>query len=410
MLEDALRETFADQVSARPSTVGQSLADRAIARAVTHRRRTRAGTVLAGVMVLVITGVVSFNAVDVRKGPTGPGRKALAGGPVLPTLTTEPSPTGTPVATPAPEPLEVVANGEIYTEGSATAHLALPAHTNGAAVRSAYHADDGYLVVTAQPDTSQQLLLLDKGGDSKVLLNSASTIAVSGDGDKVAWREGTTMSVANRQPDTSTLAATQTAAAPDRGIPVAFVGPDVVLGRTAQSGTGMDAFDLWHPDQQSTYTQSWDEDVLRVFGVLTDGSALFAQVRPDGDADQVCVARLIPDQPFKETDRACGLPQPAPQGGGISPDGRYLVYAAADGQNVAVVDLKQVFKGTPKARLADLGTTFDPTTVRVVWLGPQTAVVNTGGSFVTVDPTQPSKVESPQANNGGKVLVQPLNP
>lgn len=410
MLEDALRDTFATQATSGPAAVGRAMADQAIARAVVHRRRVRAGSMLAGVMAIVITGIVTFTVVDDRRSPAGPGRRPLAGGPVTPTALTTPTPHHTLNA--SSEPLEVVANGEIYTEGGTTAHLALPAHTNGAAVRSAYHADDGYLVVTAQPDdTGQQLLLLDKGGTSKVLVDSASTIAVSDDGDKVAWRTGNTMSVADRQPDTSKLDASQSSPAPDRGVPVAFVGGDVVLGRTAQSGAGMDAYDLWYPDHQGAYEQSWDEDVLRIFGVLADGSALFAQVRDKDDATKVCLARLVPDQPFKETDRVCGLPQPAVQGGGIAPDGRFLAYPVADGSHVAIVDLQQAFKDSPQApRTVDLGVTFDPATVRLVWLGPHSAVVDTGGSFVTIDPTQPTKVEPPQANNGGKVLVQPLNP
>jgi hypothetical protein len=408
MLEDALRDAFANQATSGPADGGQSMADRAIARAVTHRRRRHAGSVIAGVLALVITGIVSFTVVDGRGGPPS---RPLAGGPVWPTiLATSMSPWAVDPSR-DPEPLEVVSNGEIYTEGSKTAHLALPAHTNGAAVRSAYHADDGYLVVTAQPDDSnQQLLLLDKAGDSKVLLSAASTIAVSDDGAKVAWRYGNLMSVADRKPSTSTLDAPLTVQAPDRGVPVAFIGPDVVLGRTAQSGTGMDAFDLWDPDQQATYTQSWDPGVVRIFGALADGSALFAQVRDAHDATKVCMARLVPDQPFKETDRACVLPQPAAQGGGVAPDGRYLVYPAADGTHVVIVDLEQVFNGTPVPRVVDLGVKFDPATVRLVWLGPRTAVVDTGGSFVTIDPTQPTKVEPAQANNGGKVLVQPLNP
>jgi len=409
MLEDALRDAFAFQAGSGPDAVGRAMADRAISQAAVHRRRMHAGSVIAGVMALVITGVVSFTVLD-RRASTGPGRRPIAGGPALPTFVTTPASRRAVDASSAPEPLEVVSNGEIYTEGSTTEHLALPAHTNGAAVRSAYHADDGYLVVTAQPgDTGQQLLLLDKGGASKVLLASASTIAVSDDGDKVAWRSGDTMSVADRQPDTSTLDPPQTVQAPDRGVPVAFFGPDVVLGRTAKSGTGMDAFDLWYPDHQSTFTQSWDEGVVRIFGVLSDNSALFAQVRDPDDATKVCLGRLVPDQPFKETDRACLLPQPAAQGGGIAPDGRFLAYPAADGTNIVIVDLSQVFKTTPKARTLDLGVTFDPATVRLVWLGPHTAVVDTGGTFVTIDPTALTKVE-PQPNSSGKVLVQPLNP
>jgi hypothetical protein len=410
MIEDALRDTFAARAAGDPSPDAAeralARADLAIAGAARARRRHLLGTTLAGVVVLAIASALTLQALD-----SGPGRPMystndLAGPPRI----GSPSPAATGLANggasptnTAPMPIEVVSGGEIYTEGKSQGHFTLPDKGGPSTISRAYRTSDGYLVVVELPDLAQQLLLLDKGGNSSVLLRSAAAIAVSSTGDKVAWRAGDDMSVADRQPDKPALGQPFTTKAPQLGAPVSFLGANVVLGRSKADGGGLDAFDLWYPAR--TYSATWDESVVRTFGTRPDGSAMYAQVRDATDPTKICLALLVPAAPFKVTAKSCGVPEPAVVGGGVSPDGRWLAYPVASAAQIAMLDLKQAFSGgAPKPQVWNLKTA----SVRTVWLNPNALVVDTGGKFVTLDPNQPTKQEQAAGSSTGKVLIEPL--
>ena len=214
------------------------------------------------------------------------------------------------------------------------------------------------------------------------------------------------MSVAGRQPDKPTLNDQFTIKAPPLSFPAAFLGANVVFARSKAAGGGVDAFDLWYPDHVGGYTENWDTTIVRTFGERVDGGALYAQVRDGTDASKICIALLVPAAPFKVTAKTCGLPAPAADGGGVSPDGHWLAYPVANATQVAMFEVKDLFGSSPKPRLWDLKT--DST--RTVWLGPSSLVVDAGGTFVTLDPSQPTKAESAQGSSTGKVLIEPLAP
>jgi hypothetical protein len=409
MIEDALRDTFAARAAGGPPP---DAAERALARAelaivgaMRVRRRHQLGTALAGVVVLAIASTVTLQvlytgsgrptysvsdqALPPRVGSTSPAATGPANGGASPTNT-------------APLPIEVVSGGEIFTEGKSQVHLTLPVNGGPSTISRAYRIRDGYLVVEELPNLAQRLLLLDKAGNSWELLKSAAAIAVSSTGDKVAWRTGDDMSVADRQPDKPALGQPFTTKAPQLGAPVSFLGANVVVGRSKADGSGLDAFDLWYPTRN--YTESWDESVVRTFGTRPDGSAMYAQVRDATDPTKICLALLVPAQPFKVSAKSCGVPEPAGAGGGVSPDGRWLAYPVATVAQIAMLDLKQVFSGTPKPQVWNLKTA----SARTVWLSPNALVVDTGGKFVTLDPNQPTKQEPAAGSSTGKVLIEPL--
>jgi hypothetical protein len=403
MIEDALRETFAAHAGQGPQDVAgdhaQGRAQAAMLRAARIRQRRAMGSALAGVLIVALVSLATLQAVTSRARTQGPSVNAAGDlGESSPAVAPEPTSGGQfPTATDSPMPIEMVSNGEIYKEDKTTLHLSLP---DKGQPESIYKATDGYLVIVALPTTGQQLLLLDGQGNQKVLLPSVQRIVVSPSGDRVAWLDGTTLAVANRRADRPALDQAQQITAPAQSAPVAFIGANVVLSRSKVDGSGIDGFDLWYPDHKS-YAPSWDPDVLRVLGPRKDGKALYAQVRSDDDST-MCLAVLLPAQPFSVIDQRCGLPLPDGVDAGISPDGHWLAYPVAGATQVAVLDLDSL-PDAPKPRLVDLKAGCS----RVFWVGDNSLVVDTGSQFVAIDPRQ-GRQETAQGNSDGTVPIEPL--
>jgi hypothetical protein len=424
MIEDALRETFAAHAGQGPQDVAgehaRSRAEAAMQRAGRIRQRRTMSSALAGVLIVALVSLATFQAVTSRSQKTGPALDAAGDlGASQPPVAPEPSSGEFPPTTDSPMPIEMVSGGEIYKEDKTTLHLALPEKSQP---ESIYKATDGYLVIvalagasagtsaSASADTSagastspsqQQLLLLDGRGNQKVLLRAVQRIVVSPSGDRVAWLSDRTLAVATRRPGQSTLDDQLQIPAPAQSVPVAFIGANVVLGRSKVDSTGVDGFDLWYPSH-SSYVESWDPQVLRILGPRQDGKAVYAQVR--GDTNAVCLAVLLPAQPFTVTEQRCGLPEPGSVDGGMSPDGRWLAYPVDGSAQVAVLDLMSGLAGMPKPRLVDLKADC----ARVFWVGDNSLVVDTNGRFVAIDPRQPGQQETAQGKSDGTVPIEPL--
>jgi hypothetical protein len=406
MIEDALRETFAAKAGEAPAAGSGDQAQRftqfAMARARQIRHRRMVGTALAGVLIIAMVGLMTIQLVTGSR-PAGrsmaDAKTTPSGG--SPAVLPVPSKAERPETDTSAMPAEVASGGEIYTENKSRVQLKLP---DDAQASSVYKASDGYLVVAALRDDAEQLLLLDKGGNKKVLIPSAVRIVISPSGSQVAWLAGGLISVAARRSDRPALDQARSIAAPALAVPVAFLGVDVVLARTKPDGTGTDGFDLWYPARTGDYAPAWDSTVLRIFGSRSDGGGVYAETPDPDDTDAACVALLVADQPFKVTGQACGLPKPAPgDDGGISADGRWLAYPIGDTARIAVLDLSVSFAKKWTARLYEL----DSKCVRTYWL-TRTFVADTGTKFISIDPTEPSEVETAQGTSEGKVLIEPL--
>jgi hypothetical protein len=186
---------------------------------------------------------------------------------------------------------------------------------------------------------------------------------------------------------------------PQSAVPVAFVGPDLVLGR--EEGAG---YDVWYTGR--AYTEAWDPTVLRIFGVHPDAKSVYAEVKPVDNEKSMCLALLALDRPspFKVTQRRCGLPMAAKAGGRVSPDGNWLAYPVEGLKQVAMLDLTKVFTG------AAAKTWTLQVTTKTVWLNASTFVVDSGGKFRAITPTAAAGT-SESLNNSeseGVVLIEPL--
>ena len=395
MIEDSLRETFAAQVGGAPQIEG--LAEAAMRRARKIRRRRRAvATGMAAVVVFALLGIAGLRVISpgfmvpANQGTTA-GRQIEA-----PTEDGAPEPEGGPSA--STRQIEVVQDGEIYTSNRARVQLPTRGTTT-----SAYRARDGYLVITARPQSHKQLLLLDDEGNNQVVLDDATSIAVSAHGDKIAWANDETMSVADRSAGDADLVKRVTIKVPAYAAPVAFLGNEVIIARSENAPQGR-AFDLWYP-ARPVHVEKWDANVVRLFGARPDGKGVYAQVADETGGERLCLALLVPEQPFKVQDKTCGLPAAVEQGGGVSPDGRWLAYPVAGHKQIAMVDLSEVFRAEdPRIRVWDAQTA----SARTVWLNSTTFVVDNGTNFVSLNPTQQGRVDTVQGGSAGKILVEPL--
>ncbi|MEV0136477.1 hypothetical protein AB0H83_49650 [Dactylosporangium sp. NPDC050688] len=401
MIEDALREAFAAKAGTEPPRSLDGIADVAIRNAGRIRRRRRtAVTGFAAFVVMAVAAVATFQVIAPST-PGGPIAQSDTG-----RQTTQPQATaGTQTAPPAAAKEVPAIDGQ--AQPSQTVRLKLP--DNGT-VAAAYKAKDGYLVVnTGGGGGNKQLVLQDEHDNQQVLVKKASDIAVAKDGDKVAWAQEGMMTVASRSttsgagsPNPASTAPPKltqqaTAEVPQSAVPVTFVGPNLVLGR--EEGAG---YNVWYPGRE--YTESWDPDVLRIFGVHPDAKSVYAEVRPVEDEKSMCLALLALDQPFEVVQWRCGLPVAAKAGGGrVSPDGKWLAYPVEGLKQVAVLDLTKIFTG------GAVKTWTLNVTTKTVWMNASTFVVDSGGKFCAITPTAAAGTfESLNTESEGVVLIEPL--
>ncbi|MDG6100535.1 hypothetical protein Daura_03705 [Dactylosporangium aurantiacum] len=401
MIEDALREAFAAKAGTQPPRSLDGIADVVIRNAGRVRRRRRAAvTGFAAFVVMAVAAVATFHVIT----PSSPGSTVAEGDTSRQTVAPEAT-LNSQTAPPAADKEVPAIDGQ--AQPSQTVHLKL---SDNGTVAAAYKAKDGYLVVnTGGGSGNKQLVLQDEHNNQEVLVKKASDIAVSKGGDKVAWAQEGTMTVASRStatpaggspnaspPAQGNLTQQATAEVPQTAVPVTFVGPNLVLGREAGAG-----FDVWYAGR--AYTESWDPDVLRIFGVHPDAKSVYAEVKPIDDEKSMCLALLALDQPFKVVQRRCGLPVAAKAGGRVSPDGNWLAYPVEGLKQVAVLDLTKIFTGG-----AAKTWTLNVTT-KTVWMNASTFVVDSGGKFRAISPTAVAGTsESLNTESEGVVLIEPL--
>lgn len=405
MIEDALREAFKAKAGTTPPSSLNGIADVAIRNAVRIRRRRRTTVSgFAAFIVMAVAAVATFHAVT----QTGPvGTEAQKGERTTP----EPQVTATNTQTAPPAAAREFNAMDGQAQPSQTVRLKLP--DNGT-VSAAYKAKDGYLVINTEAGGVKQLVLQDEHDKQQVLVKKAADIAVAKDGDKVAWAQEGTMTVAARSATASSSpAATTTGPAkltqqattdvPATAVPVTFVGSDLVLGR--EEGAG---FDVWYAGRD--YTESWDNTVLRIFGAHPDAKSVYAEIKP-GDGDQpMCLALLALDQPFKVMQQRCGLPRAARSGGRVSPDGHWLAYPVDGLKQVAVLDLTKIFTGTAATAATGAIKTWTLTvTTKSMWINATTFVVDSGGKFRAITPAAAAGASEPlNVESDGVVLIEPL--
>ncbi|GIH12538.1 hypothetical protein [Rugosimonospora africana] len=317
-IEDELRALFAERAAGVP--VRGDPAERVIRRAARLRRRRNTLFGLVGVAVMVLGGA-SFQVVREH------GR-ATAAQAVVRAASTYPA-----------IKLDLRVGNELWTTDGR--RLRLP---GVGAVTWVDRVPAGWVY----GGTGGSLRLLAPDGTEVGSWLPADAATVSPDGEEVASvsdANGSRVLVIGRLGAAGVDLVAETTIA-DRAVPVAFVGPSVVLGRADSTGR-ISAYDFWDPP--AAYRPSWNDRIADVYGAT--GSRLVGLVSQAPGSTDGCVSYLDLDRRTGLRPAhigACGLGLPAAAAQAApSPSGRWL--ANRTGIGIAFIDLDSPDPSRPSA-------------------------------------------------------------
>jgi hypothetical protein len=311
-VEDELRALFAERAADALPAAGDP-AQRAILRAARLRRRRETLAGLAGVVVMVLAGV-GFGVVR------GHG---------VPVTTLVVPAASTLLATEPAIRLDLRVGNQLWTADGR--HLPLP---GAGQVTWAYRVPAGWVY----GGTGRTLHMLAPDGTEIGSRLPADVAAVSPDGDEVASVSGplgARMLIVGQLSLAGVLPVAKTAVT-DQAVPVAFVGPRVVLGRVDATGR-ISAYDFWDPS--GIFRPTWNDQIAGVYGAT--GSRLMGLVSAGPDGTEGCVSYFDLDlraglRKAQLGDCGLGLVQ-GPAWGSESPGGRWLADQTDNG--LVFVDL-----------------------------------------------------------------------
>jgi hypothetical protein len=343
MLEDSLRNMFADQVQSPPSI--NDPASVAIRRGRAARRRQTATTSLAAGLALLVTvgGIASLP--DLAAPHQGGRDDSVIGFNAAPDQPPS-NPTVAPEATADTGiGLDLWAGDRLWTRDGREMSLA-----GVGAVTRIYRVPTGWVY-----GGSTEVRFLRNDGTSVALSGKDDRWALSPSGDQIAFVIDTTLYVAHIS--ATGLAVRTRVDVPAGTSPVAFLDQRVVVNMPAHG------FDILDPGKP--YQPVWNADITSVYGGR--GTALAGLVR-QADEPRPCLADLRPTNAGLVVDRT-GICTPALDGGttgdGMTQDGRWLVEPRT--MDVRLIDLAQAVNGRLVSVECPVRTSVPPT-----WADDQT--------------------------------------
>lgn len=291
LIEDALRDAFQSQVGKAPAV--DDPAGRAIAAGTRLRRRRTTMAALATAACLALIGTAIAVVAPDQDAPP----------PVSPIGPTDFGP-GLDL------PIAVLDDDRMVLPSWRSFPLNLEA------AAQAWRTSDGWLVQTLH-DGITGLYYYQPGGGTAVPMVSGTGIAISADGQRIAWSDAGRVTVATRAG--SVLSTTAQTGGTGGRRPLLFVGQAVLLG----GATAVDGYDVWLPEdgpyQPTTgYRQP-------IFGVSADGTRLYA----GAVQGMPCLVTLMPAKLLRDRS-VCGYQLTGVQQVRPSPDGRWLAVSFAD--------------------------------------------------------------------------------
>lgn len=411
MIEEMLRETFREQVSAPPAV--EAMADRVVTAVRRTRRRRRAfATGAAAFSVAVVAfGYVAF----------GPGLRPSPPAP----LSTAPSPVWLPTESITSLPVDVVVGRYVFLAGGGVVSLAdvVPCE-DGRCVRGVWRVADGYLVSVHQPDAPVGAAVLwhvpDVGTARVVVDGDGALIVTRGTtrrpGIQVVWSDDGRLHAGtydgHRVVDVLSTPAPEVEVDRDQTLilrPRAVVGDAVALTGSLVDG-GASLWDVWFPDR-GDYEPA-DYPSTGFHGVTADGERIIGwHTSTDGQRVR-CLSEVVPEE-FEPVRSECPSPFTANARIHPSPDGRWWLVVdtfPVAGTNrhepgMALFDAQQVWQGGDATR-----RWFRPN-VDGVWLDDQTfvAVDRSSATVITLftDGQSDAAVTLPTPDSGASITVVP---
>ncbi|MFK3984652.1 hypothetical protein ACI2K4_30300 [Micromonospora sp. NPDC050397] len=336
MLEDSLRNMFAERVESPPLL--RDPASVAIGRGRAARRRRAVASSVAAALALVFTvgGIVGLRDITAPGGGREGSTVAFNGQPDV-------APTSPPVE---PQPtvdtgigLDLWAGERLWTTDGRTLRL-----TGVGTVSRIYRVPTGWVY-----GGTAGVRFLRADGSSISLSGQDERWVLSPGGDQFAFVVDTALYVA-RVSATGLAVRTRTDVPP--GItPVAFLDRSVVISDETLG------FDLLDP--AATYQPRWNGEIAGVIG--GNGKTLTGLVPPAGGGTAPCLAELVPGDdglaPARVGTCALDLAR-GTTGDRITPDGGWLAEPGAN--DVRLVDLAQAVAGRNGSVLCRVRSTVPP--------------------------------------------------
>ncbi|NJC69377.1 hypothetical protein HC031_06530 [Planosporangium thailandense] len=384
-LEDELRNTFAANVAEVPPI--HDVAGTAIARGrvIRRHRRITVGAAFAVVIAMVTSGTLwAGGGFGGQPGQRRTGQLAAA-----------PNADVTSTA-----PLDLVVGGELRPAGHAP--ISLPGSGD---VYDALRVPEGWLVVRGDKATHQLWLVRDSGEPTLVIDGLPSNFAFSPDGRRIAYQQGSMLTVA-------TVAGGRDLSGQGVQLPgsdrsqgrtgaelVGWAGSYLVIGN--RQGIDYDGYDLWDPSQGG-YVPTWNHDVVAIYAATPDGRSVVGEVK-DARPGTFCTAVLDPAAGLRAGDKACGQPYLSVARHGLSPDGRWVLGEA--NRAVGVVD-------TRNGRLTATSVPAEGTWwAGPVWTGRDTFAVAEESHLRygrVTDPQHPQELPAPSTTERWLVVARPV--
>jgi hypothetical protein len=201
------------------------------------------------------------------------------------------------------------------------------------------HANGGPPILLHPDGTRLELSGID---NAKVNGQFFAGPAISADGERLAWVEGTTLHAATLAADglhdgvtSPTLADT---------FAQTWIGSRVVVGQsygTGCCGYRPAQYDVWDP-AKGVFVPHWTKELWPVYGPEPDGAPTYAMTHSNPTSAAGCLGRVDGVAGMTVADTICldGLDYESLMGR-LSPDGRYLAELAG-GDHIAVIDLHTV--------------------------------------------------------------------
>ncbi|GIF97262.1 hypothetical protein [Catellatospora citrea] len=262
MLEDELREMFAARAQTLPAAADP--AGRAIrtARRTTRRRRTATGTMTVFAFATVLGGAVAAQGLGAATtAATDPNRVTFqnlygADQPVAARQTQLPT---------MELPVDLLVGQQLWTTDGQRVDLV---HEGDVAMIA--KVPDGWVYSDANT-----VRLLPNSASEPLRLSGQAEWAVSHDGSRVATNDQGTMAVTKVSGGDRGTTVASSPVKPETAAPVTFFGERVVV--SSEKG-----FDYWSAAAPSQYTETWNADLLAMFGSLGADVAI-GIVRGEGD-------------------------------------------------------------------------------------------------------------------------------
>lgn len=373
-LEDELRATLARRSASPPAHA--DIADSVIGRVAAVKRRRRAGSAFATVLIMVmgLAGVAVLRGLANPQGISAHGINRVD---------------------PVNEERDLMAYDWVYDHELNT--VAGPSFDLGGSPQSIRRVGAGWVYLAA----NDELMFLSRNGVPKDLGSSGTHMVVSGDGTTIAVFDGAKnlLSLTRIDKLTGQFIAGNSIRLSEGVVLIAAFEETVVIQRNTAGGAP--EFGLWSL-RSPRLTDKWLTGVDQVYGWVSTSTLLGAGWR---DGKQCLVTLLVKGDVLQPSRYSCDRKLNYGVAGSLSPDGRLLILGQWTSSIPGEVMLINLTKGDWSAADICKATTTPP-----VWLSTGLAAIQTAEGYAACATDRVRAVARPDGlPRGASIMLVPVS-